>query len=71
MDPNACCQRIQDSRGNERKYACQDLQNWLASGGFKPYWKDYPLALKAYKKFKAKQREALDSYCFAECWTNC
>jgi len=55
MDPNACCQRIQDSRGKEREYACADLQSWLRGGGFKPHWKDYPRALKAYKKFKAQE----------------
>jgi hypothetical protein len=40
MDPNACCRRILDAAEvedfEEAYEALQDLQEWLAKGGFKP-----------------------------------
>lgn len=42
MDPTACLRRIEhaDTKREERD-ACEDLQNWLLSGGFQPQWSQY------------------------------
>jgi hypothetical protein len=54
MDPNATLRYIDHfiacgDTGVEVDYACQDLYDWLAKGGFKPDWDKYELGTSYYE----------------------
>ena len=58
MDPNACLQRIADlllfaqrdnQAGIELDEACQDLYDWLKTGGFPPDWNQHASATGYYR----------------------
>lgn len=38
------------------------LQQWISSGGFKPDWKAYPDATKAYRAWVSKSAKFADLY---------
>lgn len=58
MDPNATLSRIADllrqsaydgDAGLELDFACQDLFDWIARGGFEPEWDKHPSATGYYR----------------------
>jgi hypothetical protein len=54
MDPNACLSKIDDfllrqEYGNEVDIWCEDLYDWLASGGFEPDWTQHNLGTSYYE----------------------
>lgn len=62
MDPNACLDRIANllrrsaghsaearEAGEDLDFACQDLFDWIAKGGFEPDWSRHESAASYYR----------------------
>lgn len=53
MDPNACLERIANALrhpgDSEVDWACQDLYDWIAKGGFEPDWSKHESAASYYR----------------------